>query len=451
MAVAWLCGCGPVAQALVPDVVAGLNALGVAAASAPDGEDAGNGIVVVDDAGEETCQRVGQLTRGGRHRVLALAGAAVGGQAAWALLAAGAEDILVWDGTPSVVEDMAARLTRWAEIDGLVAGFAVGDGIVGRSTLWQAAARQLVEAARYTDDGILVLGETGTGKEIAARLVHALDARRAAGPFIVVDCAAIVPTLSGSEFFGHERGAFTGAVGAREGAFELANGGVLFLDEVGELPADLQAQLLRVIQEKRFKRVGGNSWRTTDFRLVAATNRDLWQEVAAGRYRRDLFYRMAGWTVTLPPLRDRLEDVIPLAEHFLMQGDGDAGRPLLEPGVCDYLLRRPYPGNIRDLRQLCQRMRGRHVGSPRYTVGDIPPEERAPRAAADGDWRRGGFEAALRRAVASGVGLKEISAAAAEVAIDIATEGHTANVIEAATLLKVTPRALQLRRQKRAP
>src|SRR5690606_31880967 len=134
---------------------------------------------------------------------------------------------------------------------------------------------------------------------------------------VILDCSTIVPELAGSEFFGHERGAFTGALITREGAFALADGGTLFLDEIGELPLHLQVQLLRVIQEGTYKKVGSNTWKSTRFRLICATNRDLSEEVKKGRFRADLFYRIASWTFHLPPLRERKEDILPLALHFL--------------------------------------------------------------------------------------------------------------------------------------
>ena len=179
--------------------------------------------------------------------------------------------------------------------------------------------RELVEVGAFTNASVLIEGESGTGKELLAQLVHDLDLRRQKGDFVILDCAAITPELSGSEFFGHERGAFTGAVNARDGAFALANGGTLFLDEVGELPLTLQAQLLRVVQEHQFKRVGSNTWQRTEFRLVCATNRDLLAGVAEGRFRGDLYHRIAGWVCHVPPLRDRPEDILPLTTHFLSQ------------------------------------------------------------------------------------------------------------------------------------
>src|SRR6185295_226461 len=150
------------------------------------------------------------------------------------------------------------------------------------------------------------------GKELLARVIHALDPRPDKGELVVLDCTTIVPELSGSEFFGHERGAYTGAVGPRDGAFALAHGGTLFLDEIGELPLALQAQLLRVVQEGTYKRVGGNAWHKASFRLVCATNRDLKEEVARGRFRGDLYHRLATNASRLPPLRDRVEDILVL-------------------------------------------------------------------------------------------------------------------------------------------
>jgi transcriptional regulator with GAF, ATPase, and Fis domain len=255
----------------------------------------------------------------------------------WRVIGSVAEEVLHWDGTPATIEDIRGRLTRWRDIDALVGSAIVQSTVVGQSPALLAVLRQLVEAAHFTDDPILITGETGTGKEVAARLVHALDRKRKRKDLAIVDCGAIVPTLSGSEFFGHDRGAFTGAIEARDGAFALADGGILFLDEVGELPPDLQVQLLRVIQEKRYKRVGSNTWRDTDFRLLAATNRDLWAEVREHRFRRDLYYRLAVWPIVLPPLAERMEDVLPLAEHFLADGADGEGRPVLTAAVQAYL------------------------------------------------------------------------------------------------------------------
>jgi transcriptional regulator with GAF, ATPase, and Fis domain len=151
---------------------------------------------------------------------------------------------------------------------------------------------------------------------MVARLIHNLDSRPGKGNLVVLDCTTVVPSLSGSEFFGHDRGAYTGAVLERKGAFELADGGTLFLDEVGELPAPMQAELLRVVQEGTFKRVGSNLWRKSEFRLICATNRNLEEEQEVGTFRSDFYYRIAGWKLRLPSLRERPDDIVALFLHF---------------------------------------------------------------------------------------------------------------------------------------
>ena len=200
--------------------------------------------------------------------------------------------------------------------------------------MWRSALRDIVEVGYFSDVDVLISGESGTGKELAAQLIHTLDQRPGKQDLVVVDCTTIVPSLSGSELFGHERGAFTGAVAAREGAFALADGGTLLLDEVGELPQELQAELLRVVQEGTYKRVGSNRWQKTRFRLVCATNRDLEADCEAGTFRSDLFFRLAAARIRMPALRERAEDVACLAEHFLAAWDGEAP-PLSSPcGSC---------------------------------------------------------------------------------------------------------------------
>jgi transcriptional regulator with GAF, ATPase, and Fis domain len=321
--------------------------------------------------------------------------------------------------------------------------------LVGTSQAWRCLLRQIIEVARFTDASVLIMGETGTGKELLARLIHELDPRTPKRELALVDCTTIVPELSGSEFFGHERGAFTGAVSPRESAFALADGGTLFLDEVGELPPGLQAQLLRVVQEHTYKRVGGNTWQHADFRLVCATNRDLLAGVKQGEFRSDLYYRIAGWVFKTPPLRERREDILPLAQHFLAQLHPGKQPPDFDVPVRDYLLQRDYPGNVRDLRQLVWRIGHRHVGPGPITAGDIPEDERLVYGTAFKDWRSAHFESAIRHALAIGVGLKKISQAAADAAIRIAVAEEEGNLQRAAKRLDVTDRALQLRRANR--
>lgn len=397
----------------------------------------------VDEGGKDF---VRDACRNGRNYVLAGCCGELSAQGAWQMMDAGAADVVCCADPRQGAEEIGARLKRWRAVEELMGSPPVLDTVAGKSPPWQGALRQIVEAAHFTDSSILILGESGTGKELVARLVHALDPRPAKKEFIVLDCSTVVPELSGSEFFGHERGAFTSAVSAREGAFALADGGTLFLDEVGELPLHLQTQLLRAIQEQTYKRVGGNAWQRTSFRLVCATNRDLTGQIHRGEFRADLYYRLAGFICNLPPLRERPEDILLLARHFLKELRPEQPAPELQAPVQEYLLQRDYPGNVRDLRQVMARMLCRHCGSGPITVGCIPPGERLPWKGDENSWEDGGFERAIRRALVQGVGLKRISRVAEETAIRIAVDETGGNLQQAALRLGVTDRTLQLRR-----
>ena len=228
-------------------------------------------------------------------------------------------------------------------------------GIVGRSPLLARALRQLEQVAG-SDASVLLLGESGTGKELFAQALHRMSPR-AARPFIKVNCAAIPDTLFEAELFGHEKGAFTGAVQARQGRFEQADGGTLFLDEIGDLPLNLQVKLLRVLQEHVIERVGGRREIAVDVRIVAATHHDLQQLVAAGRFRADLFYRLNVIPIQLPALRERAEDIKHLVRHFLDQLNLAHRRKVaLLPEAMASLVAYPWPGNIRQLYNVLERV-----------------------------------------------------------------------------------------------
>ncbi|BCY07373.1 sigma 54-interacting transcriptional regulator [Actinoplanes sp. L3-i22] len=433
-----------VAGGAVPaDIESALVASGVTRTEPGDGIP---GVLVLDPSAPmtEAVAAVTRLSDGGRTRLLVLSapGHEPAAGDAWRMLHAGAADVLGWH--PDRADDVVARLTRWAEVDTLLDSPAIAGRLIGRSRSWRAVLRRVVEVARYTTAPVLLIGESGTGKELLARLVHELDPRPGRAALVIVDCTTVVPTLSGSEFFGHERGAFTGAAVARDGAFALANGGTLFLDEVGELPLELQSELLRVVQEGTFKRVGSNRWQPTRFRLVCATNRDLVAEQAAGRFRRDFYYRIAATTLRLPALRERPGDTLPLAEHFLAELNPDGTPPGLDPLVRDLLVHRDYPGNVRDLRQLAHRLSSRHVGPGPITAGDVPEEER-PLDGPDESGGRG-LDDVVQRALGSGMGLRELREAVADAAVRVALDEAGGNLRQAAARLGVTERALQLRR-----
>ncbi|MDH4162721.1 MAG: sigma-54 dependent transcriptional regulator [Nitrospirota bacterium] len=226
------------------------------------------------------------------------------------------------------------------------------DGVIGSSEKFQAVL-DVAGRVAGSDTTVLITGESGTGKEVIARGIH-YSGTRSAGPFVAVNCAAIPETLIESELFGHVKGAFTGAVKNKEGKFELADGGTIFLDEIGELRVDLQAKILRVLQERTVDRVGGAGPEPVNVRVIAATNRDLEREVKEGRFREDLFYRLSVITLLMPPLRDRRDDIPLLIDHFIKKYnpgaavvvDGDARAALINYG---------WPGNVRELENVIER------------------------------------------------------------------------------------------------
>jgi len=406
------------------------------------------GVVLFDQSNKEACDFIRHSSHGGAVHLLAVAlsRAALKGGGAWSLLHAGASDVIVWENCPDFVTRVAAYLERWQTVDRLIESPLVRENLIGSSPAWIRVLRQVVEVARFTSAYVLVTGESGTGKELVARLIHTLDPRPRKGNLVILDCTTVVPELSGSEFFGHERGAFTGAVSSRDGAFALANGGTLFLDEVGELPQSLQAELLRVVQEHTYKRVGSNTWHKTEFRLVSATNRQLLCETNHASFRPDLYYRIASWSCHLPSLHERREDILPLAFHFSRQaweGAQDAG---LNEDVLEYLMSRAYPGNIRELKQLILRMVYRHVGPGPLTPGDIPEGDRPEPSLKASGWQDQDFERVIRRAVAMGAKMREISRAAEDIAVRSAVAEERGSWSQAAARLGVTGRALQLRR-----
>lgn len=223
----------------------------------------------------------------------------------------------------------------------------------------QALERVLKQARSVaaTSATVLLSGENGTGKEMVARAIHQ-ESPRASGPFIAVSCAALPEALIESELFGHEKGAFTSAIQAHKGRFELANSGTLFLDEIGDLSAAVQVKLLRVLQEREFERVGGTKTLTVDIRLIAASNRDLEKEVENGRFRQDLYFRLNVVPLHLPPLRERPDDIPILAAHFAGKSAQKYGQPTpeLEPGLVEVLLDYDWPGNVRELENLIERL-----------------------------------------------------------------------------------------------
>jgi transcriptional regulator with PAS, ATPase and Fis domain len=252
--------------------------------------------------------------------------------------------------------ETAARLE--AQVATLTRELAARTGhrrVVGRSKQWRDVLAQAARVA-HTGTTVLLTGESGTGKEVVARFVHHAS-KRSQGPFVAINCAALPDQLLESELFGYERGAFTGAVAAKPGRIEQAAGGVLFLDEVGEMAPAVQAKLLRVLEEREFMRLGSTRLLRADIRVIAATNRDLHAAMQRGEFREDLYYRLGVFEIALPPLRDRLEDVLDLADAFLEEIGESVGRPAagISAEARNQLLAYGWPGNVRELRNAIER------------------------------------------------------------------------------------------------
>jgi two-component system response regulator HydG len=280
-------------------------------------------------------------------------------QSAVAAMKAGAADYLL---KPFLQEDLLTLLrgllvqrdSRAGEVERPAGVQRFGDLIYASERM--ARVCDLIATVARSDATVLIQGETGTGKELVARAIHQHSDRRAC-PLISVACAAIPETLLEAELFGHEKGAFTGAIRERKGRFELAHRGSIFLDEVVDMGPAVQAKLLRVLQEKEFERVGGTQTLKVDVRVISATRKRLEEEVLAGRLREDLFYRLKVIPVVLPPLRERKEDILPLTEHFLEKYGRPLGKEIrgMNPEACRHLLAYPWPGNVRELEACIQR------------------------------------------------------------------------------------------------
>ncbi len=364
----------------------------------------------------------------------------------WTLMQSGARDVIDWKDDDCLPDMIHARIKRWKQIEEVLQSNLVQEKMIGDSEVWKNFLRKIIEVSYFTNANILLTGESGTGKELTAQLVHQLDKRKEKSELVLLDCTTIVPELLGSEFYGHEKGAFTSGIYSREGAFALADNGSLFLDELGELPLNLQAGLLRVIQEKTYKKVGSNNWQKTNFRLICATNRDIRSGIEQGHFRKDLYFRVASSTFTVPSLNDRREDIPELIRYFLREELKTIVAPAIDPTAMNYLVMRDYPGNIRELKQLVNRIAVRYTGENLITLGDIPEEE-IPNGNVSRDTSALTLRQTIRLAIASGKDLAEIKRDFANLALETALEDCGSLKITAKKL-NVDVRTLQYMRKK---
>lgn len=375
-----------------------------------------------------------------QNHLIAVATDRLSSQTDWALLRLGVGELINCAQVTDPAGTVMTRLHYWHRLDKQVQN--LQQVLVGQSDVWVKTLCQIVEMAQ-ANCPVLILGESGTGKELVAQQMHQLDPRPAKKDCVVVDCTNLMPGLSGSELFGHEKGAFTHALSQREGAVALANDGTLFLDELGELPLPLQAELLRVMQEGMYKRVGSDIWRRAKFRLVCATNRNLKEEVRQGRFREDLYFRVSGWVCQLPSLRDRRSDIPTLAEHFF-RNVYQRKQPI-DQAVLDFLMLKEYAGNIRELQQLVHRIASKHIGDGPITIGDIPrtdwPDFLHTTLPAD---IPDDLAQCIRHLLYQGVGLKEMKDMVTEVAKKEALTCESGNVRLAARRLGCSERILQM-------
>lgn len=361
----------------------------------------------------------------------------------WQLLKIGVNEVFAWFSTENPIAILKSRLSYWKQADEKVSF--LQKSLVGESKVWKKTLHQIVDMA-MSDSAVLIWGESGTGKELVARKIHELDRRDEKKDYVVVDCTNLMPNLSGSELFGHEKGSFTNAISMREGAIELANDGTLFLDELGELPIALQAELLRVLQEKTFKRIGSNVWRKVQFRLISATNRNLEDEIKKGNFRQDLFYRISGWTCRLPNLDERKEDIPVLAKHFFKEIHR---RNQIDEQVLEFLSLRTYHGNIRELQQLVSRIANKHIGDGPITIGDIPQSDwpdfdklHTKTAHTEND-----LEQLVKEMLYGGVSLRDLKDMIGDIAKREAIDHESGNLRMAAQRLGCSQRILQMHKK----
>lgn len=345
-------------------------------------------------------------------------------------------------------EIIAHRLHKWITIDSMLHSPVIRNRIAGSSIALTEMLRTLVEVAFYSSNNVLITGERGTGKEQIAQIIHGLDSRNEKGDLIILDCTTLKKELSGSELFGHEKGAFTGAEQSREGAVALAHKGSFFLDEIIELPLNLQAEFLRVVQEGTYKKVGGNIWRYSSFRLISATNRDPARLAEEGEFRSDLLDRIQTCLIKMPSLHERRDD-IPAIIDFYLSKRFPKEQPVVEKEVYELLTYRQYPGNIRQLKNVISHMLMRYSGKGPITIGDLRGTdfEMSANKNVHSWFETPAFLQALQQAIEAGYDLRQIEEKIQALATRITLQ-KVGRSRDASRILGKSERWIQLQKSK---
>jgi len=412
----------------------------------PDGSDIG--LIVFDRVSADVLDLVRGSSRGG-VRILAVgtSAEAVEDIGPWPLLDAGASDVVVRMDDAGLADQVSARLTRWGEVEGLVHSSEVQDALAGRTLAWISLLREIVEVARFSDASVLLIGESGTGKDVVARLIHELDARPLKDEFVAIDCRSFVGTRDGEDLAGHHPGTFEDADAPFSGDIGLEtlgvrDAGTIFLDEVGNLPPSLRGSLLRNIEQRNRRPVGGTGRPTSNLRLICSTSEEpsgLGSETAD-----DFWGRITTW-FRLPPLREHRDDIPTIAEHLLRRLRPNGEEIQLDPALDTFLESRDYPANVHDLLTLIRGISARHAGPGIVTVGSIPQDERFKLGMVDHSWQRQDLERAVRRAIDAGASLKTIGETARDAAVRIALSYEGGDVARAAKRLRATTRTIASR------
>ena len=412
----------------------------------PDGSDIG--LIVFDRVSADVLDLVRGSSQGG-VRILAVgtSAEAVEDIGPWPLLDAGASDVVVRMDDAGLADQVSARLTRWGEVERLVHSSEVQDALAGRTLAWISLLREIVEVARFSDASVLLIGESGTGKDVVARLIHELDARPLKDEFVTIDCRTFVGTHDGEDLAGHHPGAFEDADAPFSGDIGLetlgvGDAGTIFLDEVGNLPPSLRGSLLRNIEQRNRRPVGGTGRPTSNLRLICSTSEE---PSGLGSETADDFWDRIPARFRLPPLREHRDDIPTIAEHLLRRVRPNGEEIQLDPALDAFLESRDYPANVHDLLTLIRGISARHAGRGVVTVGSIPQDERFKLGIVDHSWQRQDLERAVRHAIDAGASLKTIGETARDAAVQIALSFEGGDVARAAKRLRATTRTIASR------